>query len=66
MAEPEIKSAAQQIDAEIIAVIAAAVDAVIDMPFEIIDVTERRPDGSVVSSWAFAGRRQILYSHNIR
>jgi hypothetical protein len=66
MAEAETKPAPAQIDPEIIAVIAAAVNAVIDTPFEIIDVSERRPDGSVVSRWAIAGRSQILYSHNLR
>lgn len=51
---------------EILAAITAAIHAVIDAPFEIIDVSERRPDGTLVSRWSMAGRRQIFSSHNFR
>lgn len=51
---------------EILATITAAIHAVIDAPFEIIDVSERRSDGTVVSRWSMAGRRQIFSSHNFR
>jgi hypothetical protein len=51
---------------EIVAAIAAAINAVIDAPFEILDVSERRSDGTLVSRWSMAGRRQIFSSHNFR
>jgi hypothetical protein len=51
---------------EIIAAIAAAIDTVIDMPFRITTISERRSDGTLVSLWSIEGRRAIFSSHNPR
>ena len=51
---------------EIIAAIAAAIDAVIDMPFRITTISERRADGTLISLWSIEGRRAIFSSHNLR
>lgn len=51
---------------EIIAAIAAAIDAVIDMPFRVTTISERRADGTLVSLWSIEGRRAIFSSHNLR
>jgi hypothetical protein len=51
---------------EIIAAIAAAIDAVIDLPFRITTISERRPDGTLVSLWSIEGRRAIFSSHHLR
>lgn len=51
---------------ELIAVIAAAIQAVIDAPFRITTIAERRADGTLVSLWSVEGRRSIFSSHNFR
>ena len=51
---------------EVIAVIAAAIEAVIDTPFRITTISERRADGSLVSLWSIEGRRAIFASHHLR
>ena len=51
---------------ELIAAIAAAIDAVIDLPFRITTISERRADGTLVSLWSIEGRRAIFSSHNLR
>lgn len=51
---------------ELIAAITAAIDAVIDLPFRITTISERRADGTLVSLWSIEGRRAIFSSHNFR
>ena len=51
---------------EIIAAIAATIEAVIDTPFRITTISERRADGTLVSLWSIEGRRAIFSSHNFR
>jgi hypothetical protein len=51
---------------ELIAVIAAAIDSVIDIPFRITTISERRADGTLVSLWSVEGRRAIFSSHTLR
>ena len=56
----------QGIAPEIVAVVAAAIDAVIDLPFRITTISERRADGTLVSLWSVEGRRAIFSSHKLR
>jgi len=51
---------------EIVAAISAAIHAVIDQPFRIITISERHPDGTLVSFWSIEGRRAIFSSHQFR
>ena len=51
---------------ELVAVIAAAIEAVIDSPFRITTISERRADGTLISLWSIEGRRAIFSSHNFR
>lgn len=66
MATTENNSEASGLAPEIIAVIAAAIETVIDMPFRITTISERRADGTLVSLWSIEGRRAIFSSHNLR
>jgi hypothetical protein len=54
------------LEPELVAVIAAAIEAVIDAPFRITTISERRTDGTLVSLWSIEGRRSIFSSHNFR
>ena len=51
---------------EIIAAIAATIEAVIDTPFRITTISERRADGTLVSLWSIEGRHAIFSSHQLR
>jgi len=66
MATVENNSVPSGLAPEIIAAIAAAIDAVIDTPFRITTISERRADGTLVSLWSIEGRRAIFSSHNLR
>jgi hypothetical protein len=66
MSTTENNQATDTATLELIAVIAAAIDAVIDTPFRITTIAERRADGTLVSLWSIEGRRAIFSSHNFR
>lgn len=62
----ESKTGVSTLAPELIAVIAAAIEAVIDEPFRITTISERRADGTLVSLWSIEGRRAIFSSHHLR
>jgi hypothetical protein len=66
MTQAEESSKAGGLPPEILAVIAAAIASVIDEPFRITGVSERRSDGGLVSLWSIEGRREIFSSHHFR
>lgn len=66
MAATETNAGSGGLAPEIIAVIAAALEAVIDTPFRITTISERRADGTLVSLWSIEGRRAIFSSHHLR
>ena len=66
MSTNEATPAPAGIAPELVAAIAAAIDAVIDMPFRITTISERRADGTLVSLWSIEGRRAIFSSHHLR
>lgn len=66
MATDETKPEASALAPELVVVIAAAIEAVIDTPFRITTISERSADGTLVSLWAVEGRRAIFSSHHLR
>jgi hypothetical protein len=62
----ESKSRKSALAPEIVAVIAAAIEAVMDAPYRITSIAERGPNGAVANPWASEGRRAIFSSHKLR
>jgi hypothetical protein len=55
-----------QVEAEIVAVIAAAISAVLDSPYRLISVQPVIAPVPHLNVWALEGRTQIFQSHKIR
>jgi hypothetical protein len=66
MSTTEDNEAQSALAPELVAAIAAAIDAVIDLPFRITTISERHADGTLISLWSIEGRRAIFSSHNLR
>jgi hypothetical protein len=66
MVTAESSQEASHVAPEIIAVVAAAIENVIDTPFRITTISERNADGTLVSLWSVEGRRAIFSSHKLR
>lgn len=54
------------LDAELVAVIAAAVAAVLDAPHHLVDISPVRPSPAWASAWTMEGRFKHHSSHRVR
>lgn len=59
-------NAADLVEAEMVAIVAAAVAALIDRPHRVVSVVPADTTVPHLNVWAFEGRSQLLVSHKVR